>query len=200
MSRAGLDKNPRDVAEMFDGVAEGYDRTNSVMTLGFDRRWRWLTRSAGGRAGRTHPRPRRRHRGVHGRVREVRRVVCGRRLLAGHAPQRRAPRRAEGRRRRVPPAVRRRLVRRGHRVLRAAQHERHGRRAARDVPGRAPGRPAGDLRGVAAAVPADPLAALQRGAAPAAEDHAARSPRTRPRTPTWPSRCATGTTSMRWPC
>lgn len=44
MPRAGLDKNPRDVAEMFDGVAEGYDRTNSVMTLGFDRRWRWLTR------------------------------------------------------------------------------------------------------------------------------------------------------------
>lgn len=44
MSRAGLDKNRRDVAEMFDGVAKGYDRTNSVMTLGFDRRWRWLTR------------------------------------------------------------------------------------------------------------------------------------------------------------
>jgi demethylmenaquinone methyltransferase/2-methoxy-6-polyprenyl-1,4-benzoquinol methylase len=44
MSRAGLDKNRRDVAVMFDGVAEGYDRTNSVMTLGFDRRWRWLTR------------------------------------------------------------------------------------------------------------------------------------------------------------
>ncbi|MFC4853123.1 demethylmenaquinone methyltransferase [Actinophytocola glycyrrhizae] len=44
MSRAGLDKNPRDVAEMFDGVAKGYDRTNSAMTMGFDRRWRWLTR------------------------------------------------------------------------------------------------------------------------------------------------------------
>jgi demethylmenaquinone methyltransferase / 2-methoxy-6-polyprenyl-1,4-benzoquinol methylase len=44
MARAGLDKNPRDVAEMFDGVAKGYDRTNSVMTMGFDRRWRWLTR------------------------------------------------------------------------------------------------------------------------------------------------------------
>lgn len=44
MSRAGLDKNRRDVAEMFDGVAKGYDRTNSVMTMGFDRRWRWLTR------------------------------------------------------------------------------------------------------------------------------------------------------------
>src|ERR1044072_2560941 len=46
MPRAGLDKNPRDVAEMFDGVADGYDRTNSVMTLGFDRRWGWLTRRA----------------------------------------------------------------------------------------------------------------------------------------------------------
>lgn len=44
MSRAGLDKDPHDIASMFDGVAKGYDRTNSVMTLGFDRRWRELTR------------------------------------------------------------------------------------------------------------------------------------------------------------
>ncbi|WP_026425790.1 demethylmenaquinone methyltransferase [Actinokineospora inagensis] len=44
MARAGLDKNPRDIAEMFDGVAQGYDRTNTVMTLGFDRRWRETTR------------------------------------------------------------------------------------------------------------------------------------------------------------
>jgi demethylmenaquinone methyltransferase/2-methoxy-6-polyprenyl-1,4-benzoquinol methylase len=44
MSRAGLDKDPRDVASMFDGVAKGYDRTNSLMTLGFDRRWREMTR------------------------------------------------------------------------------------------------------------------------------------------------------------
>jgi demethylmenaquinone methyltransferase/2-methoxy-6-polyprenyl-1,4-benzoquinol methylase len=44
MSRAGLDKDPHDVASMFDGVAKGYDRTNTVMTLGFDRRWRELTR------------------------------------------------------------------------------------------------------------------------------------------------------------
>ncbi|WP_026316927.1 demethylmenaquinone methyltransferase [Actinokineospora enzanensis] len=44
MARAGLDKDPRDIAEMFDGVARGYDRTNSVMTLGFDRRWRETTR------------------------------------------------------------------------------------------------------------------------------------------------------------
>jgi demethylmenaquinone methyltransferase/2-methoxy-6-polyprenyl-1,4-benzoquinol methylase len=46
MSRAGLDKDPHDVASMFDGVAKGYDRTNSVMTLGFDRRWREQTRLA----------------------------------------------------------------------------------------------------------------------------------------------------------
>ncbi|MGQ0839237.1 demethylmenaquinone methyltransferase [Actinokineospora sp.] len=43
MARAGLDKDPHDIAEMFDGVAKGYDRTNSVMTLGFDRRWRDMT-------------------------------------------------------------------------------------------------------------------------------------------------------------
>ncbi|GAA3840878.1 demethylmenaquinone methyltransferase [Saccharothrix violaceirubra] len=52
MARAGLDKNPREVAEMFDGVAQGYDRTNSVMTLGFDRRWReWSRRVLDARAG-----------------------------------------------------------------------------------------------------------------------------------------------------
>jgi demethylmenaquinone methyltransferase/2-methoxy-6-polyprenyl-1,4-benzoquinol methylase len=44
MSRAGLDKDPHAVAAMFDGVAKGYDRTNTVMTLGFDRRWREVTR------------------------------------------------------------------------------------------------------------------------------------------------------------
>ena len=44
MSRASLDKDPHEVAAMFDGVATGYDRTNSVMTLGFDRRWREQTR------------------------------------------------------------------------------------------------------------------------------------------------------------
>lgn len=46
MSRAGLDKDPHDVARMFDGVAEGYDRTNTVMTLGLDRLWRAQTRKA----------------------------------------------------------------------------------------------------------------------------------------------------------
>ncbi|SNR69895.1 demethylmenaquinone methyltransferase / 2-methoxy-6-polyprenyl-1,4-benzoquinol methylase [Haloechinothrix alba] len=40
MSRANLDKDPREVAAMFDDVAKGYDRANSAMTFGFDRRWR----------------------------------------------------------------------------------------------------------------------------------------------------------------
>lgn len=40
MARASLDKDPREVAAMFDDVAAGYDRANSVMTFGFDRRWR----------------------------------------------------------------------------------------------------------------------------------------------------------------
>lgn len=40
MSRAGLDKEPRDVAKMFDGVAEKYDLTNDVLSMGQDRRWR----------------------------------------------------------------------------------------------------------------------------------------------------------------
>ena len=40
MSRAGLDKQPHDVATMFDGVAEKYDLTNDVLSLGQDRRWR----------------------------------------------------------------------------------------------------------------------------------------------------------------
>ncbi|HWE91309.1 MAG TPA: demethylmenaquinone methyltransferase [Pseudonocardiaceae bacterium] len=44
MSRAGLDKDPHDVATMFDAVAEHYDRTNSVASLGFDRHWRAMTR------------------------------------------------------------------------------------------------------------------------------------------------------------
>ena len=40
MSRAGLDKEPHDVAKMFDGVAEKYDLTNDVLSLGQDRLWR----------------------------------------------------------------------------------------------------------------------------------------------------------------
>jgi demethylmenaquinone methyltransferase/2-methoxy-6-polyprenyl-1,4-benzoquinol methylase len=40
VSRAGLDKQPHDVATMFDKVAERYDVTNDVLSLGQDRRWR----------------------------------------------------------------------------------------------------------------------------------------------------------------
>ncbi|HPU12649.1 MAG TPA: demethylmenaquinone methyltransferase [Aeromicrobium sp.] len=40
MSRAGLDKDPSDVARMFDTVAEKYDVTNDVLSMGQDRRWR----------------------------------------------------------------------------------------------------------------------------------------------------------------
>jgi demethylmenaquinone methyltransferase/2-methoxy-6-polyprenyl-1,4-benzoquinol methylase len=46
VTRAGLDRNPHDVAAMFDGVARRYDLTNTVLTAGMDRRWRALTREA----------------------------------------------------------------------------------------------------------------------------------------------------------
>jgi demethylmenaquinone methyltransferase/2-methoxy-6-polyprenyl-1,4-benzoquinol methylase len=40
MSRATLDKKPAEVAAMFDGVANRYDLTNDVLSLGQARRWR----------------------------------------------------------------------------------------------------------------------------------------------------------------
>ncbi|MGE2714247.1 demethylmenaquinone methyltransferase [Mycolicibacterium litorale] len=46
MSRATLDKNPHEVASMFDAVARRYDLTNTVLSLGQDRFWRRETRSA----------------------------------------------------------------------------------------------------------------------------------------------------------
>ena len=46
MSRASLDKDPRDVASMFDGVARRYDITNTVLSAGQDRSWRRATRAA----------------------------------------------------------------------------------------------------------------------------------------------------------
>jgi demethylmenaquinone methyltransferase / 2-methoxy-6-polyprenyl-1,4-benzoquinol methylase len=46
VTRADLDKQPHEVAEMFDGVAERYDFTNTVLALGQDRGWRRATRAA----------------------------------------------------------------------------------------------------------------------------------------------------------
>jgi demethylmenaquinone methyltransferase / 2-methoxy-6-polyprenyl-1,4-benzoquinol methylase len=40
MPRARLDKQPAEVAAMFDEVAARYDRTNDVLTIGLDRHWR----------------------------------------------------------------------------------------------------------------------------------------------------------------
>jgi demethylmenaquinone methyltransferase/2-methoxy-6-polyprenyl-1,4-benzoquinol methylase len=52
VTRADLDKQPHEVAEMFDGVAERYDLTNTVLSFGQDRGWRRATRAALGlRAG-----------------------------------------------------------------------------------------------------------------------------------------------------
>jgi demethylmenaquinone methyltransferase/2-methoxy-6-polyprenyl-1,4-benzoquinol methylase len=45
MARARLDRQPRDVAQMFDAVADRYDRMNAVMTMGQERRWRRVVAS-----------------------------------------------------------------------------------------------------------------------------------------------------------
>lgn len=46
MTRAQLDKQPGEIAAMFDGVAEHYDRTNTILSFGRDRAWRHATRDA----------------------------------------------------------------------------------------------------------------------------------------------------------
>lgn len=40
MSRAHMDKNPEEVAAMFDGVAKRYDLVNDLLSLGQTKRWR----------------------------------------------------------------------------------------------------------------------------------------------------------------
>ncbi|WP_171169952.1 demethylmenaquinone methyltransferase [Streptomyces sp. I05A-00742] len=52
MTRASLDKQPHEVAAMFDDVAAKYDLTNDVISLGQARRWRKdLAAAVGGRPG-----------------------------------------------------------------------------------------------------------------------------------------------------
>ena len=52
MTRAELDKQPFDVARMFDDVAAKYDVTNDILSLGQDRRWRQaLVQALGPQAG-----------------------------------------------------------------------------------------------------------------------------------------------------
>lgn len=46
MDRATLEKNPRDVASMFDGVSNNYDITNVILTGGLIKVWRSATREA----------------------------------------------------------------------------------------------------------------------------------------------------------
>jgi demethylmenaquinone methyltransferase / 2-methoxy-6-polyprenyl-1,4-benzoquinol methylase len=46
VTRADLDKQPTDVRRMFDAVAQRYDVTNDVLSLGQDRRWRRLVLDA----------------------------------------------------------------------------------------------------------------------------------------------------------
>ncbi|MEH1123759.1 demethylmenaquinone methyltransferase [Micromonospora sp. CPCC 206061] len=46
MTRADLDKQPHEIAAMFDGVARRYDLTNTILSFGQDRGWRRATREA----------------------------------------------------------------------------------------------------------------------------------------------------------
>lgn len=51
-TRAHLDKQPHEVAEMFDGVARRYDVTNTVLSGGMDHLWRRaVVRAVGASAG-----------------------------------------------------------------------------------------------------------------------------------------------------
>jgi demethylmenaquinone methyltransferase/2-methoxy-6-polyprenyl-1,4-benzoquinol methylase len=46
VTRADLGKDRHDIAAMFDGVADRYDRTNTILSFGRDRSWRRATAAA----------------------------------------------------------------------------------------------------------------------------------------------------------
>jgi demethylmenaquinone methyltransferase/2-methoxy-6-polyprenyl-1,4-benzoquinol methylase len=46
VTRADLEKQPHEIAAMFDGVARRYDLTNTILSFGQDRGWRRATREA----------------------------------------------------------------------------------------------------------------------------------------------------------
>ena len=86
VTRASLDKRPRDVAAMFDGVARRYDLTNTVLSGGMDRGWRQGHRRRAGAPTAGHgARPGGRHRDLHGTARILRRHRRRLRLLARDA-------------------------------------------------------------------------------------------------------------------
>ena len=92
VSRASLDKQPHEVATMFDGVAARYDLTNNVLSFGQDRLLAPGTsrRRSTLRPGRAGARPGRRHRRRRpSSCRRAGRLRRAARLLARHAARRR---------------------------------------------------------------------------------------------------------------
>ncbi len=149
MPRASLDKRPQEVAAMFDEVAARYDRTNDVLSLWQDRRWRRavvealdlrpgerLLDLAAGTGTSTEP-------FADAGVLAVPCDFSHRDAPGGQAPP---PRPAVRGGRRRQPAVRGRRLRRGDHLVRAAQRGRPGGRARRAAQGHPARRPARDLR------------------------------------------------------
>ncbi len=202
VARADLDKQPTDVRRMFDAVAQRYDVTNDVLSLGQDRRWRGeviravaplpgerVLDLAAGTGTSSQP------------FADAGAEVVPVRLLARHAPGRQgapaAP--AVHGRRRHPAALRRRHLRRRHDLVRAAQHRRPRGRAPRDAARHPARRTPRGLRVQPPHVGAVPhrVRRVPDEGAPAASP-APSAPAPTP-TSTSPSRSGPGPTRPRWP-
>ena len=134
---------------MFDAVAERYDVTNDVLSLGQDRRWRNDVIDA------VAPQPGERVLDLAAGTGTSSQpfadagatvVPCDFSLGMLQVGKQAQAAPAVHRRRRHPAAVRRRHLRRGHDLVRAAQHRRPAGRAPRDAPGDPARRPPGRLR------------------------------------------------------